>query len=85
MAQSLNTSEQWQRGVRALIILSLVNGMIISLVVQWFMGRVQILPTLIGVLAFCIATIPPSLWLLRKHLEVDARMRAAGLGRRNHR
>jgi magnesium-transporting ATPase (P-type) len=85
MAKPMHTPEQWQRGVRALIIVSVINGAIISLLVQWFMGRVEVLPTLIGIIAFCIATIPPSLWLLRRHLEADAQMRAAGLGRRRQR
>jgi len=85
MAKPSYTSAQWQRGVRTLILVSLVNGLIVSLLVQWFMGRVELLPTLIGIIAFCIATIPPSLWLLRRHLEADARMRAAGLGRRRQR
>lgn len=85
MAKPSYTSTQWQRGVRILILVSLVNGLIISLLVQWFIGRVELLPTLMGVLAFCIATIPPSLWLLRKHLDADTRMHAEGLGRRNHR
>lgn len=85
MAQPTYTSAQWQRGMRSLIVVSVVSGPIISLLVQWFMGRVQVVPTVIGILAFCGLTVLPSLWLLRRHLEADAQMPAVRLGGRTHR
>jgi magnesium-transporting ATPase (P-type) len=85
MARPGYTPEQWHRAVRALIVVSAVNGVIVSLLVPWLMGRIELLPTLIRVIAFGVATIPPSLWLLRRHLETDSRAHAGRLVRRNHR
>ncbi len=85
MAKPTYTSAQWQRGMRSLLVVSIVNSLIVSLLVGWFIGRVELLPALIGILAFCVAAVPPSLWLLRKHLDTGTERHAGSLGRRRHR
>jgi len=55
------------------------------LFVQWFMARLAVLPTLISIIIFCVSTIPPSIWLLRRHLVLDSQMHATGTRWRNHR
>lgn len=67
------TSNERERSERALAMVTMVNGVIVTLAVEWFIFRaIALLPTLVGVAAYFAAVFPPSLWLLRRRLSAAA-------------
>ncbi len=86
MASSSETSTQWTRALRSLMVFNVVNGLIVSVLVQAVReGAVTLPATLGGTALFCAAVVPPSVWLLRKDLQVAAELQTRGSGRRTGR
>ena len=73
-----------RRPGRSLILVSLVNGLLVSLVVQALMGRIDIIPTLLGMTAFCLVAVSLSLWLLHRHKDGSSRAHTNRLGGRTN-
>jgi hypothetical protein len=66
-----------------LVVVNVFNGLIVSMLVQAVReGAVTVPATVAGTALFCIAVLPPSIWLLRKHLQVATELQARGSGRR---
>lgn len=83
MASSRETSTQWTRAMRSLLVVNIFNGLIVSVLVQAVgEGAVTLPATVAGTALFCVAVVPPSVWLLRKHLQVAAELQARSSGRR---